>query len=418
MRNGSDDQPLILACAALILFGVWLRLQHLGFPHVLTFDERHFVLNARGYLAGKPDWNDHPPLGKLIIAVPMWLFGDKSVAWRLAPALFGIGAMGLAGWLATWASGRRTAGWIAAALVAGDGFFIAYSRSALLDGMLACLLLAAVAVALRWRSWWGLAAASILVGSACSVKISGMVVFPLLAWIAISNRDPGKSLLSLLLAPIPFVAWFSLGLSMTHRPAGVHDVILKEEHLFQHHAGLTQWQNPLCSHWYQWFLPTRPVPMRFDANPDGLVRVLNSIGNPLLWWMVDLVVLITIVALAEAGFDWLRTHRLQKPIQNLRALLDTSPGRHAFLLGAWFLPIFPWIATHRDSYIYHYLPAYAFGVVLVAVLIDRLYGRFRMMGLGLLMALAVVTAYYAPIWGQLPINPSGVESRLFVSTWR
>lgn len=418
MRSGSNDQPIIAACVALIVFGIWLRLQHLGFPHALTFDEHHFVLNARSYLAGKPDWNDHPPLGKLIIAVPIWLFGDKPSAWRLAPALFGIGAIGLAGWLASWASERRTAGWIAAALVAGDGFSIAYSRCALLDGMLSCLLLAALVVALRWRSWRGLAAASLLVGSACAVKISGMVALPLLAWVALSNRDLRTSLLSLALAPLSFVAWFSLGLSMTHRPAGLRDVVLTEARVFRHHAALTQWKNPLCSHWYQWFLPTRPIPMRYDAASDGLVRVLNSIGNPLLWWMVDLAVLITAVALAKAAFDWMRARRLPSWKQDLRSLLGTQRGRRAVLLGGWFLPIFPWIVTHRDSYIYHYLPAYAFGVVLVAVLLDRVYCGFRKTGLGLLLAIAVVTAYYAPIWGQLPITPAGVEHRLFVSSWR
>lgn len=414
----ADDRPLIFACVAMIAFGVWLRLQNLGFPHAMTWDEYHFVNAARAYLSGHRDLNDHPPLGKLLIALPMLLFGDRSFAWRLAPALFGGLAIGLAAWLAAWTTKRRTAGWMAAALLAVDGFFICYSRCALLDGMLACFLLAAVVLAVRFQSPLGIAAASLLVGSACSLKISGMVVLPLLAWAAVSGRAPVKSLLTLLLAPVAFVAWFSLGLSLTHRPAGVLAVFAKEKRLFLHHLGLTHWKNPWCSHWYQWFLPTRPVTMRDSAGAGGLVRVLSSMGNPLLWWLVDLAVLVTAVGLVKVAIDRLRKRGFSLRLAELRALLDTRPGRYAALLLAWFLPIFPWIATHRDSYIYHYLPAYGFGIVLVAALLDELYSKLRLAALGLLMAVAVVSGYYAPIWGQLPVTPAGVERRLFIRSWR
>ena len=69
-----------LAFAALLLAGfmlalsVYFRLTNLGFPATFQFDEHHFVENARNYLAGREDWNDHPPLGKLFIALSIAAF--------------------------------------------------------------------------------------------------------------------------------------------------------------------------------------------------------------------------------------------------------------------------------------------------------------------------------------------------------
>src|SRR3954447_12118872 len=66
VRAAVAAEPLLPAlCLALVVAGPGLRCQHLMFPARLTFDEHHFVENARNSLAGRPDWNDHPPLGKL-----------------------------------------------------------------------------------------------------------------------------------------------------------------------------------------------------------------------------------------------------------------------------------------------------------------------------------------------------------------
>ena len=65
--SSKSDRALGWICSGLVAFGVLLRAQHLRFPNRLTFDEAHFVDNARNYLTGAADWNDHPPLGKLLL---------------------------------------------------------------------------------------------------------------------------------------------------------------------------------------------------------------------------------------------------------------------------------------------------------------------------------------------------------------
>lgn len=144
-------KPIDAVAAVLLICGAALRFVRLSFPHQLMFDELHFVENARNYLDGKPDWNDHPPLGKLILAASIRLFGDTSFAWRLPLLATGLLIIVMVGvGVARLFKDVRT-GVLAASLIAADGFFISYSRAGLLDGFLvACAAAALLVVTLRW----------------------------------------------------------------------------------------------------------------------------------------------------------------------------------------------------------------------------------------------------------------------------
>ena len=93
----------------MIAGGVALRLRNIGFPR-FTFDEHHFVPNARRYLVGEADDNDHPPLGKLFIAAGMLLFGDNPTGWRAASLIFGLQTLVIAAALARRAVRGSTGG--------------------------------------------------------------------------------------------------------------------------------------------------------------------------------------------------------------------------------------------------------------------------------------------------------------------
>ena len=145
-------QVLLLA---LIAGGAAARLYDFGYPNELTWDEPHFVENARNILAGRSDWNDHPPLGKLLIAAGILAMGDQGAGWRLAPLLLGLALIGLAYALGASTFRSKTAGLYAAAFIAASGFVLAFSKTALLDGMLATMMVAAALVLWRARSWRG-----------------------------------------------------------------------------------------------------------------------------------------------------------------------------------------------------------------------------------------------------------------------
>ena len=56
---------------ALIAAATALRLVNLGYPAQPVFDEAHFATYASDYAVGRPFFDIHPPLGKLLYALPL-----------------------------------------------------------------------------------------------------------------------------------------------------------------------------------------------------------------------------------------------------------------------------------------------------------------------------------------------------------
>lgn len=411
------DGALFTLCLALVILGVVLRIQDLGFPARMTWDEDHFIKNSQNYLAGKPDFNDHPPLGKFLLLIGMGIFGDNSVGWRVAPLVAGLTNIVLGYFLAVSLFRDRRAGWLAAAFIAADGFLLTYSRTALLDGMLTTFLLAIALTAVRAKKPWHMLLGSALLGCAISIKLSGMVmVVPLLVILA-WRRVPWWTAGFLLLAPLIFYADFALGRALTGKAWDPMSVYAANRSLVNLHLNVNEMAHPKASHWYTWFLPTRPVTLRVDVVREPVVRVLSTMGNPLLWWTASITALGMI-----AGIVWSSGKRVvglaRKRALSSSGFFGENFEAVAWLLLFWALPLVPWILTSRDSYIYHYLPTYCFGLVLLAGSAAWLYRRRRLLVfVGVLLA-AEVTIFYAPVWAQLPVTRLGMQQRLFFQTWR
>jgi dolichyl-phosphate-mannose-protein mannosyltransferase len=414
------DAPLGIVLTAMVALGVALRAHHLGIPDTLKWDETHYVETARSYLAHQYAWNDHPPLGKLIIALSMKLLGDTPFAWRLPCLLFGVANIGLIGWLAHVVFQSRRAAVIAAAFVAVDGFFIAYSRAALLDGMIVAMGVGAVTLVLSGRKLWHVLVAGALAGGATSCKLNGLVFVAVALGVCIATRPLRRFALVLPISALAvFYAQCAYGLHLTGRSGSIAAVIAENRAMVLHHLSYTV-VHPASSRWYTWFLPLRPIFLRHDVDVDGSMRVLLTLGHPLLWWASSAAVVMAAGGLFRMG-----------PRQLLREVLSNSnegssnnessngsPRAIFWVLVAWAGPVVFWMPSLRDSYVYHYFPAYAFALVLLSGLAARLYERRRLLTLIGIVIVAEVAVFYSPVCGELPIAPEPLNARLFIPAWR
>ena len=410
------DGALIAVSIALIALGVGLRVYHVALPRELAWDEHHFVKNAQNYLHHQVDWNDHPPLGKLLIAQCIYWLGDNSLSWRLPSLISGLLNVVLAGVLGFFLFKSWRAGLLSAAFLAGDGFLVAYSRTALLDGVLTTFMLATAAVAVRAKSVWHIALASILLGLGCSVKFSVIVMLvPIVLVSLVMARAPRWSVLALVLAPTSYYLIYARGLVLEHKPWTLSAVYDATRVLYAHHAKLTEMTHPFVSYWYTWLVPTKPIPMRY-SEVNGVVRSMTTMGNPLLWWGVSGSVLWGVVELSGAVFGSLVRWRQRSP-RPLGPLRKLTEGE-AWALLLWLLPVLPWIVSRRDSYIYHYLPAYGFGIVLLAGKLARSLTRDPVPGWIGVAAIAAASFWCSPVWVEIPVSRSGYELRLWLPGWR
>ncbi|WP_028065713.1 glycosyltransferase family 39 protein [Solirubrobacter soli] len=186
----------------ILLVATVLRLWSIdhGLPYSYNLDERaHFVPHAVAMTGGdlNPGYFINPPLLTYLLAaylsvihlggVEQWFASDPTAVFtaaRVVSVIFGVAAVA-----ATFAAGRawfgRTAGLVAAAIIAVAFLPVFYSRLALNDGpgMLPCaLVLWCSAIVLRTGSRKALLAGGAAVGAAASFKYSnGAVVIALIA---------------------------------------------------------------------------------------------------------------------------------------------------------------------------------------------------------------------------------------------
>ncbi len=412
------DGPALTSAILLVLIvaGIVLRIQHLGEPDVFTFDEELFVKNAHNYLLEQPDLNDHPPLGKLVMATGMLAFGYNSLGFRFTALVFGIQNVIAAYWVARLLFRSPRSGWMAAAFVAADGFFIAYSRVALLDGLLTCLVLWSVIAALTARKLSGVVLCAGLVGLATSVKWSGaFAVFPCVAILLSERRVRFWTLLTFALVPLVHAALWMVALDLTGKPHDLAALWHTMRELFEHHVELGHKHNDLASPWYTWLVLYRPIVVKWWLH-GATHHYASSAGNPVLWFPA------TILGIGVPLFALLRWALPLKRWLNpeARRALHSLPLR-AELLAAlgWFALLSPWIVG-RGSYTfsYHYLPCYAFALVLLASIVSRCERAFPNAARNAVVAACAVFFYFAPVWGDFSMSERDANRRLVFHTWR
>ena len=396
-------------CIGFICLGALWRLVDLDYPHTFSFDEHHFVRNARNYMLGQADWNDHPPLGKLVLVPAMKVFGDRGVGWRLSSALFGLAMVFLVGLIAAKIFRDRTVGLMAAAFVAVDGFFISYARTALIDNPLTAFIYAALALMLYARSLGWFAWAAVCVGLAVSSKWTGVCVL-LLAPVVLHQK--GHSILHVAwmftVAALVYVGIGATALKITHQPMSMAGMMRTNWDLLQHHAGFTVWDNAASSRWYTWPLLTHPLVMHFERVGPSAVRAMSTIGNLLLWFGTTASIFLALAGLLRALWRRLRKHVPIAP----------AHGREALAVFGMVALMLPFILTHRQSYIFHYLGAYGLGLGLLASRLVRLEKRSSLVVLGFLVCTAVVSLIYVPLWTGSILSAHGFDLRLPFPGWR
>ena len=241
--------------ALMILGGVVLRIQRVGYPFHYCFDEDQFVGAAHQFLIGVPDKAEccHPPLAKLFIGVGMLLEGNNPLGWRFVPLCFGLQIIVLVYLIASSLFEDRRAGWLAAAFVAADGFYLSYSRLAFPEGMLTCLNLWCMFAAISARGWGGVVACALLCGLAASIKWVGvMVALPACFAILLLRRAPWYTIFAFAIVPFVHLAVWMIGLGLIGHPNDPMSVVAAIRERANLHLGFTHHTNPAESAWYTW----------------------------------------------------------------------------------------------------------------------------------------------------------------------
>jgi dolichyl-phosphate-mannose--protein O-mannosyl transferase len=398
----------------MVVAGVVLRIQNVGYPFHWGFDEQQMVSAARQFLIGLPDTGEccHPPLSKLLISASILLFEDTPLGWRFSSLCLGIQSIVLVFLIASSLFEDRRAGWLAAAFMAADGFCIAFSRDAFPEGMMACFVLWSMLAAVTARGWAGVLACAVLVGLAGSIKWSGFQVgLPAVIAILLLRRAPWYSIASFALVPVVHVAIWMIGLRLIGHPSDLMSVLEEIRARQQRHLAFVHNTNPLESAWYTWLVMYHPIVLK-TAQFGSKVRLASSTANPVLFVATDLCLLALPVlgTVAAVSVRWRA---------RLREWFDAGSSKALAILGiSWVSMMLLWFTGRITSYWYHYLTPYTFAIMLAAGVVAHLDRRFPKEVLFFVLLLLAAFVYFAPVWGELPISASAANFRLISPMWR
>ena len=385
--------------------GVWARVYQLGFPERRIWDEVYFPVMARKYLEGSYQFDLHPPLGKFIMAIPIALFGDTFVAWRLTPLIFGLALLALGFFLGWTLFGERIGALLVGAFFAGETMLIVYSRVGIMDGFLVFFVLATFYAALRAENGRQALWTAVMLGLAISIK-----------WAAFPVAIPAgyvlwrKGLLRSFVASLWVSAVLYLAIVYVERLIVVSANPIRaweatwEWHLQAFDKVTAAIPNPWGSPWWSWPVMLRPIRFFYGQNAEGQLQVITAIGNPFLWWSSSVAVVAGVVEVARRLIS-------RKPVADDPIV--------PILLGYVFL-LLPWVPGTRIPYIYNYLPCYAFALLALVYWMCRIWRR-PAWGPWAVVAFAVcalgMTLFFLPMVTGLPMSEQALLQRIWFDSW-
>jgi dolichyl-phosphate-mannose--protein O-mannosyl transferase len=427
-RNWIVSGILFFVCQVLFLINI-------QFPRGFDFDEFHYVPSAKQYLELKTNQNwEHPPLGKLIMAVSIAVGGDRPFGWRLLSTTFGAATLvAMYLWCIALFRNEELAIWAVLVTLCNNLLYV-QARIGMLDTfMMAFIAWALVGFTVAWdplldpkstRRW--LAFCGLMLGLATATKWFGVIPWVTCVGLILVIRAAQRWGVSLA-ATAPddfyhpdlfrgvtagqllryFFAYPLLAYFLTFIPLFLVPGHHTFWELFTMQARMWDGQqrvvthHPYMSTWLEWPTLYRPIWYAFDKEGDRQewVRGVLCIGNPL-------VMLSGLLAIALCLWGWFTTRK-----------------RDAFLISVFYFAFFLcWAFIPRKiAFYYYYYPA---GMVLSMALAYVFHYGERGAGLKghlprwlFLGGTVALFCYFFPVLAALRIPANSFRHWTWFTSW-
>jgi dolichyl-phosphate-mannose--protein O-mannosyl transferase len=388
------------------------------------FDEIYFVQSAEQYLRLQipMEWT-HPPLGKLIQASGILVFGYNPFGWRIMgvlfamlmiPVMYFLGKKLFGTWIGAFASAflltfdfmHFTMGRMGTAdtyvvffSLLSQLFFLIYFLNVVKNGWKTSVLplfFAVLFFALGFSTKW--------------VVLYGFVGM-LALLVALRIKDVAKLKESLanryaaffdypFLLLLGFLAMAVFIYFLTYIPdmlAGrtLLDVINLQFGMYQYHSTLVA-THPFSSQWWSWPLMVKPLFLFVSSLPNNINSVIVLLGNPAVWW-VGFAFIILAVERALRGKD-------------LAAI---------FITVVFFFQWIPYVFISRLTFIYHFYVNVPFLCLASAYFINR-YWRYKwgkVASIAFFVSVVVMFGLFYPVISGTPAPTSFIDSLKWFESW-
>jgi dolichyl-phosphate-mannose-protein mannosyltransferase len=417
------------------------------------FDEDFEAESAVDYLHNQIpiEWL-HPPLGKIIIASGISVFGLSPFGWRIMGVIFGalmipliyfLGKKLFDSWIGgfsaaflltfdfmhfTMARMGLTDTYLVFFSLASQLFFLIYLRNMLKDGwatsivpLFLAFLFFSFSFSTNWTSLFGFAA-ELIVLAALRFKDVIKLKANLLSRVMTFFKRP-------FLAVCVFVGFAVLVYFLTYIPdmlAGrsISDVINLQSSILNFHSGsgsiaygdliISSRISPFTSPWYSWPLLVSPfesfttVPLLLSLSllPNQFESLIVVLGNPAVWW-IGFASIISLIA--TTIFKFLK-----------KAAKKTSYLPVLFILVFFFFQWVPFAFLSRDTFIYHFYLDVPFLILASTYFINKLWKYKWGKTLAIIYFAVTVGLFilFYPIISGAPTSISNINNLHWFSSWQ
>jgi dolichyl-phosphate-mannose-protein mannosyltransferase len=399
------------------------------------FDEIYFVRSAEQYLNFHVpyEWT-HPPLGKLIIASGIAVFGFNPFGWRIVgvifatlmiPLIYIIGKKLFGKWIGGFASAflltfdfmhftmARMATvdtYVVFFSLASQLFFLLYLKNVLKNGwrtpvlpLFLAVLFFALGVSTKWFVLYGFAAELAILAVLRLKKVTKLKEGLLDKIYAFTNR-PFVAIIAFLLVAV--LVYFLIYIPDMLAGRSFLDVLGLQGSMYNYHATLNA-THPFSSPWWTWPLMLRPLWLYVSTLPNGVTSTIVLMGNPLVWWVgfacIIGILTFAIAKLVEAGGK--RLGRIGLPA--------------LFILTFFFFQWLPYVLISRITFIYHFYVNVPFLCLAGAYFISK-YWSSKWMKLAAVAYFAGAIALFAlfyPVISGAPASNSWINSLKWLNGW-
>ncbi len=382
------------------------------------FDEVYFPRAAYEILNGLPVYETvHPPLGKLIISIPVSILGVTPFAYRLMGNIAGILMLIVIYAIAKELLKKELYAIFAVAIMALDGMHFVQTRIGTVDSFLVLFIMASFLFFIKYLkipkeeklkkkvipllisgTFWGMA-----ISTKWTAAFAGLGMGIIYAIDFIKNKKWNIKLLLfsvLSFVIIPFTIYILSYIPIINNPnEGIYDIksfIEYQQDIYNYHSGLQE-GHPYSSPWYTWPIIGKPLWFYAGYFSDGKYGTIACMGNPAIWWLSILTAVITLIYTA-----------FKKNKEGLMIII--------MIFATWL----PYFFISRAMFIYHYFITLPFMMLTIPFAISKLAewkNKFKYAVPVLCVIFLAMFIYFYPVYSGLPVNYRYIEQTRWFKEW-